>query len=84
MEFEGCRYMTFKLEGGRGLDLIRDLALKTREEGVDLDSLIGPAEAPVFEKYDEFIPSDLLRKAYRDDKLRSDEMIKRLGQIAGL
>ncbi len=84
MEFEGCHYMTFKLEGGRGIDLIRDLAVKTREEGVDLDSLIGATEAPVFEKYDEFIPSELLRKAYRDDKLRSDEMIHRLSQIAGL
>ncbi len=84
MEFEGCCYMTFKLEGGRGIDLIRDLALKTREEGVDLDGLIGAGEAPVFEKYDEFIPSELLRKAYREDKLRSDELIRRLSQIAGL
>ncbi len=84
MEFEGCCYMTFKLEGGSGIDLIRDLAVKTRDEGVDLDSLIGATEAPVFEKYDEFIPSELLRKAYREDKLRSDEMIRRLSQIAGI
>lgn len=84
MEFEGCYYMAFKLEGGRGIDLVRDLAIKTRDEGVDLDSLIGANESPVSEKYDEFIPSVLLRKAYREDKLRSDEMIKRLAQIAGI
>ncbi|MBQ7923588.1 MAG: DEAD/DEAH box helicase [Clostridia bacterium] len=82
LEFEGCHYMTFKLEGGSGDDLIRMLAEKTAAEGVDLESLIGETEAPVFEKYDEFIPSALLRKAYRDDKLRSDEMIPRLAQIA--
>ncbi|MBE6569571.1 MAG: DEAD/DEAH box helicase [Ruminococcaceae bacterium] len=82
LEFEGCHYMTFKLEGGNGDDLIRMLAEKTAAEGVDLESLIGETEAPVFEKYDEFIPSALLRKAYRDDKLRSDEMIPRLAQIA--
>ena len=45
--------------------------------GIDLDSLVGPTESPVFEKYDEFIPSELLRKAYRADKLRADEIINR-------
>jgi len=82
LEFEHCHYMTFKLEGGSGDALIRMLANKTAEEGVDLEALIGETESPVYEKYDEFIPSSLLRKAYRDDKLRSDEMIPRLAQIA--
>jgi len=83
LEFEGCYYMTFKLEEGTGNALIRELAEKSDREGVDLASLIGENEAPVYEKYDECIPSALLRKAYRDDKLRSDEMIPRLKQIAG-
>jgi hypothetical protein len=51
---------------------------KIAENGIDLESLIGPAEAPVFEKYDEYIPSELLRKAYREDKLRDDEILKRV------
>ncbi|MBQ3179417.1 MAG: DEAD/DEAH box helicase [Clostridia bacterium] len=82
LEFEGCYYMTFKLEGGTGDALIRDLSAKADREGVDLAALIGENEAPVYEKYDEFIPSVLLRKAYRDDKLRSDEFVPRLRQIA--
>lgn len=82
MEFDGCYYMTFKLENGDGMDMLRELAEKTAREGVDLDSLIGATEAPVFEKYDEYIPSALLRKAFREDKLRSDEMIRRLCEIA--
>ena len=72
-----------KLENGSGFDLIRDLADETKANGVDLDGLIGATEAPVFEKYDEFIPSALLRKAFREDKLRSDEMIRRLQEFAG-
>ncbi|MBQ2277615.1 MAG: DEAD/DEAH box helicase [Clostridia bacterium] len=77
MEFEGCYYMTFKLEGGRGDDLMREIMQKIAEEGIDLDSLISPTEAPVFDKYDEYIPSELLRKAYREDKLRADEIEER-------
>ncbi|MBQ4353286.1 MAG: DEAD/DEAH box helicase [Clostridia bacterium] len=78
MDFEGCYYMTFKLEGGRGEDMMRMIAEKIAAEGMDLDALISPTEAPVFEKYDEFSPSELLRKAYREDKLRSDEIISRM------
>ncbi|MGN1410291.1 MAG: DEAD/DEAH box helicase [Eubacteriales bacterium] len=78
MEFEGCYYMTFKLEGGRGEDMLEMINDKLRREGMDLDSLIGATEAPVFEKYDEYIPSELLRKAYREDKLRADEILARI------
>ena len=77
MDFEQCYYMTFKLEGGRGDALMRMISQKITSEGIDLDALIGPTEAPVFDKYDEFIPSELLRKAYREDKLRADEIITR-------
>lgn len=78
MDFEGCFYMTFKLEGGQGYDLLKMIEDKIRREGIDTDELVGAAEAPVFEKYDEFIPSELLRKAYKTDKLRTDEIIARL------
>ncbi len=78
MEFEGCYYMTFKLEGGSGDALMRHIFKKIAAEGIDTESLISPGEAPVFEKYDEFIPAELLRKAYREDKLRTDEIINRI------
>ncbi len=80
MDYDGCYYMTFKLEGGRGEDLMKMIEKKIRAEGIDLASLVGPAEAPVFEKYDDFIPPELLRKAYRADKLRADEIINRLAR----
>ncbi len=78
MDFEGCYYMTFKLEGGRGDDLMRMISDKIRREGIDRETLISPTEAPVFDKYDEYIPSELLRKAYREDKLRADEIEARV------
>ncbi len=81
MEFEGCYYMVFKLEGGRGGDLLRDIFSKISAEGIELSSLIGAAECPVFEKYDEFIPGELLRKAYERDKLRGDEILYRISEI---
>lgn len=83
MEFEGCYYMTFKLEGGRGDDMMRELIGKIKRDGINLDSLIGQTEVPVFDKYDEFIPSELLRKAYRCDKLRADEIIERAEKWSG-
>ena len=36
----------------------------------------------LFEKYDSYIPGDLLRKAYAEDRLRADEVCKRLDEIA--
>ena len=36
-----------------------------------------------FEKYDEYIPADLLRHAYAIDRLDTDEAVKRLKDIAG-
>ncbi len=77
MDFEGCYYMTFKLEGGRGEDMMKMIGDRIRKNGIDPAALISPGEAPVFEKYDAYVPTDLLRKAYRTDKLRTDEIIAR-------
>ncbi len=75
LEFEGCFYMTFRLENGDGESFMRFLKKKILTEGIDKSSLVSPNECPVFEKYDDRIPSELLRKAYVSDRLRSDEII---------
>lgn len=82
MEYEGCCYMTFKMEQGNGRELIAALNRKASTEGIDLESLVSASECPVFEKYDDFIPSALLRKAYRTDRLRADEVVARLAELA--
>ena len=73
IEFEGCYYITFKMEKQSENELISSLMAETQRWGIDPYSLVESSEIPVFEKYDSYIPHDLLRKAYAADKLRSDE-----------
>jgi len=80
LEFEGCCYMTFKMESDPHA-FIESLAKKADLHGIDCLSLVASSEIPVFEKYDNYIPSDLLRQAYAVDKLRSDEAENRLRDI---
>ena len=82
MEYEGCYYMTFKMERGDGRELISYLSKKASTEGIDKGTLVAASECPVFEKYDDFIPSELLRDAYMADRLRTDEAVQRLAEIA--
>ena len=71
IEFEGCRYITFRLEGERKDFLARlDWVLA---EGIDPFSLVGGGELPLFDKYDTFIPAELLRRAYACDRLCPEE-----------
>ena len=83
MEYEGCYYMTFKMEQGNGYGLIDHLNRVALSEGIRLEELIAASECPVFEKYDDHIPSELLRKAYMADRLRTDEVLRRLGDLMG-
>ena len=80
MEFEGCYYLMFRIERGDGDALIRAMLERIRREGIDPDSLIAPNECPVYEKYDGFLPAELLRIAFREDKLRTDEIEARAQQ----
>ena len=81
IEFEGCYYMMFKMEAGSDYALIKGLCDIIDREGIDKSVLVSITESPVFEKYDDFIPSELLRKQYAADKLRTDEIMLRLPQI---
>jgi hypothetical protein len=69
------------METGDDRSYITELHNKIKSEGIDKDALIGSNEIPVFEKFDEFVPSALLRAAYREDKLRTDEIETRIPQI---
>ena len=69
----GEEVLTFRLENGRGDALLRhltDVAL----DSIDIESLVGENEAPTFNKYDPYVPKSLLRRAYIEDKLRTDEI----------
>jgi ATP-dependent Lhr-like helicase len=49
--------------------------------GVRADELVFPSEHPLFDKYDAFIPAELLRKAYARDRLDPQEVQIRLDRI---
>lgn len=81
IEFEGCYYLTFRMERGNDYDLVSYLAGRAETDGIDRYALVENGELPLFEKYDEYVPAALLRKAYATDRLRSDEAEKRLKQM---
>ena len=81
LEFEGCYYMMFKMENTSDYALLKGLCDIMERDGIDKSKLVNINEMPVFEKYDDFIPAELLRKQYAADKLRTDEIKIRLPQL---
>ena len=79
IQSEMCHYITFKASEGRGLEIPLRISEIIERDGVDTSELIGESEFPVFDKYDEYIPAELLRDAYAIDRLRADEIIERFG-----
>ncbi len=73
IEFEGCYYILFKMENNSDFGFISSLCKDIEEYGIDCHSLVQSGEIPLFEKYDSYVPHDLLREAYAEDKLRADE-----------
>ena len=51
------------------------------ERGIDAESLVEASELPVFEKYDDYVPGELLRQAYAKDRLTVPPVVQRLHEI---
>ena len=81
IEFEGCYYITFKMENTSPMPFITDLLTRVEDSGIDRFALVESGEIPIFEKYDPYIPHELLRRAYATDKLRSDEAEEQIRKI---
>ena len=81
IEFEGCYYITFRMERGNGEELIRYMREYVEKYGIDPLTLVSSKELPVFEMYDRFVPGELLRYAYSVDKLNTDEASLRICDI---
>ena len=80
LEFQGCCYMTFRMENGDPATFATRL-METAHAGIDPFQLVSPSETPVFDKFDPYIPGDLLRKAYAVDRLRTDEAERRIAKL---
>ena len=81
IEFDGCYYITFKMEKSSDINFISRLVDDVERYGINCASLVESGEIPVFEKYDNYVPYDLLRKAYAANKLRADEAEEQLKAI---
>ena len=69
------------MEGLQDYELAQGMADDVSKHGIDAESLVSPNEDPVFEKYDEYVPPSLLRRAYAVDKLAPREAEKRIVDI---
>ena len=81
IEFEGCYYITFRMEKGSGEELAEFLYSYVKRHGIDALSLVSSKELPIFEKYDGYVPAELLRYAYSVDKLNTLETECRIADI---
>ena len=81
IEFEGCYYIKFRMERGSAEALVDFLGALCENDNIDALSLVGANELPTFEKYDEYVPAELLRFAYSVDRLNVEETKKRIGDI---
>ena len=80
VEYEGCYFIKFRMSGGNDYELMQ--ALRDRANaGIDPLELVGSGELPVYEKYDHFVPAELLRLAYATDKLNPLEAEQRIREI---
>ena len=77
IQSEGCNYITFKAKGNAARDLIAAMQDIIAREGIDPYDLVFDGECPVFDKFDDYIPPELLRAAYAEDRLCVDEFKER-------
>ena len=78
IQSEGCCYITFKAKDEDvGRNLVAAIANIIERDGLDTHELLFGGECPMYDKFDEFIPAELLRDAYAEDRLFADEVIER-------
>ncbi|TAF03912.1 MAG: DEAD/DEAH box helicase [Nostocales cyanobacterium] len=68
-------YLTLKLGKDKFSSVYSEIA-SLSEQRITAEHLVSHAEAPKLQKYDQFIPNQLLRKAFVNDYLDMEEMRK--------
>ncbi|MBQ8848855.1 MAG: DEAD/DEAH box helicase [Clostridia bacterium] len=81
IDYEGCYFIKFRMERGTPYEFLNCLYAELRSSVGTPQMLVRASELPVFEKYDQYIPGELLRSAYAVDKLDVAEAAERTLQI---
>ena len=79
LSFEGCYFITFRCE--KESDELRSALRRALGTGIDPEMLVGKGECPLFDKFDPYIPPELLRHAYAVDRLNPTEAAQRILEI---
>lgn len=79
LSFEGCYFITFRCE--KEPDELRSALRRALGTGIDPEMLVGKGECPLFDKFDPYIPPELLRHAYAVDRLNPTEAAQRILEI---
>ena len=75
-------FLQFRMDGD--VQSFRDVIAKQAAKPFDPIDLVYPDEIPVFEKYDEFVPDELIRKGFAYSVLDTVGMLSRVRQWVGL
>jgi ATP-dependent Lhr-like helicase len=77
IQSESCHYIRFKIKDRDGNNILFGIRKILERDGIDTINLVRDGECPIFDKYDEYIPPELLREAYAKDRLFADEIFER-------
>ena len=77
IQSEHCYYITFKASLDAGRNFMFNMRNILERDGLDTFALVNDGECPMFDKFDEYIPPELLRDAYAVDRLFADEVLER-------
>ena len=75
-------FMEFRMKGDE--QLFYDVLAEQATTPFDPLDLVYPDEIPIWEKYDEYVPIELIRKGFAESVLDIDGMFKRVRQWCGL
>lgn len=78
ISYDGCNYITFRLDKGDEALFIKKMTEDISVNGINCQNLIFSGETPLTDKFDPYIPSELLKKSYATDRLRADEVENRI------
>ena len=81
ISYDGCNYITFRLDKYDEKTFSRLLIEDIEENGMNCEELVPLSETPVNDKFDVYLPSSLLRKAYAVNKLEKREVIERIKEL---
>ena len=81
IEYQGCEYISFKLDDNDGVRLAEAIYRDISEHGMDAHELVFSSESPSYDKYDEHVPPALLRDAYAVDRLCCEEASESLMRL---